>query len=92
MGHGDLYVSRHFELGSIERIPQVSLDFALSSSGQYHSIIHQKRRSSCAQPPGCWTPYTLRVASSSSFVDNSDTVALVYSMCALVTDAEARAQ
>ena len=37
MGHGDLCVSRHFELGSIERIPQVSLDFALSSSGQYHT-------------------------------------------------------
>ena len=37
MGHGDLCVSRHFELGSIERIPQVSLDFALSSSvSQYH--------------------------------------------------------
>ena len=29
MGHGDLYVSRHLELGSI---PQVSLDFALSDS------------------------------------------------------------
>ena len=28
MGHGDLCVSRHFELGSIERIPQVSLDCA----------------------------------------------------------------
>ena len=67
MGHGDLCVSRHFELGSIERIPQVSLDFALSSSGQYHSIIHQKRRSSCAQPPGCWTALDsqARLASSS---------------------------
>ena len=32
MGHGDLYVSRHLELGSIERIPLVSLDFALSDS------------------------------------------------------------
>ena len=94
MGHGDLCVSRHFELGSIERIPQVSLDFALSSSGQYHSIIHQKRRSSCAQPPGCWTALDsrARVASSSSFVDNFSTVALVYSVCALVTQAEARAQ
>ena len=94
MGHGDLCVSRHFELGSIERIPQVSLDFALSSSGQYHSIIHQKRRSSCAQPPGCWTALDsqARVASSSSFVDNLGTVALVYSMCALVTEAKARAQ